>query len=182
MFSQRTCINCENQLLDELESFGTSNTDDEKLVKNLKIFDFESICAQEDNFRDTHSTAGIGKQLPLTVSISSNLIEEAIFQCNSNRKDSVESFVDALDGLATHNKIQLKLKFLQIVTSVKRKLNQVFSTLNQLRCRKQPVLEFEDECIEKAGRCVDTAFTDIKEPFYGFARLLRKILKRSTSL
>ena len=43
----------------------------------------------------------------------------------------------------------MMLKFLQVETSKKTKLNQVFSALNQRRCRKDSVLEFEDECIEE---------------------------------
>ena len=43
----------------------------------------------------------------------------------------------------------MKIKFLEIETSVKSKLNQMFSALNQRRCPKEPVLEFEDECIEE---------------------------------
>ena len=59
------------------------------------------------------------------------------------------SFVDALDGLATRSKTQIKLKILEVETSVKTKLDQIFSTLNQHRCHKEPVLEFEDECIKE---------------------------------
>ena len=38
---------------------------------------------------------------------------------------------------------------MEIRTSVKSKLNQNFSALNQRPCRKEPVLEFEDGCIER---------------------------------
>ena len=60
-----------------------------------------------------------------------------------------ESFVDALDGLATQSKAKMTLKFLKIETSVQSKLNQSFSALNQHRCRKEPVLESKDGCIEE---------------------------------
>ena len=43
----------------------------------------------------------------------------------------------------------MKIKFLEIESSVKSKLDQVFSALNQLRFRKEPILEFEDECIDE---------------------------------
>ena len=43
----------------------------------------------------------------------------------------------------------MKSKFLEIDTSVKSKLIQIFSALNQRRCCKEPVLEYEDECIEE---------------------------------
>ena len=59
----------------------------------------------------------------------------------------VQPFVDALDELATQSKAQMKVKFSEIEASVKSKLNQVSSALNQRRCRKEQVLEFKDECI-----------------------------------
>ena len=59
----------------------------------------------------------------------------------------VELFVDVRDGIATQSKAQLNLKFLENKTSVRTKLNQIFSILNQRRCRKEPVFGFEDTCI-----------------------------------
>ena len=50
----------------------------------------------------------------------------------------------------------MKLSFLEIETSVRSKLNQVFSALNQRRCGKEPVLEFEDQCIEEEEQDVST--------------------------
>ena len=77
------------------------------------------------------------------------MIEQPIFICNCNPKALVDTFVDALDGLATQSETQMKLKFLEIETGMKSKLNQTFAALNHRRCRKEPVKEFEDECIEK---------------------------------
>ena len=122
------------------------------MTKNSKIvaiFDFESICVQEDKFRYTDTTSWIGQHLPMFESISSILIEQPIFSCNSNPKALVEFFLDVFDGLARHRKGQLKLKFSEIETCVKNKLNQIFSALNQRRCRKQPVLECEDGVSKK---------------------------------
>ena len=38
---------------------------------------------------------------------------------------------------------------MEIKTSVNSKLNQIFSAPNQRRWRKEPVMEFEDECVEE---------------------------------
>ena len=43
-------------LFDQLDSFGINYTSEQKLFKNLAIFDFESICVQEEAFRDTITT------------------------------------------------------------------------------------------------------------------------------
>ena len=106
-------------LFDKIDSFNFPYSDDQKLLMNMEIFDFQSICVQKDNFRDTDKTVWIGKHVPISVSISSNLIEQAIFLCNSNPTALVESFVDVLDGLATQGTAQVNIKFLGIETSVK---------------------------------------------------------------
>ena len=77
------------------------------------------------------------------------MIEQPIVLLFSNPGALIESFVDALDALATQSKMQVKLILLEIETSVKSKLNQIFSALNHCRCRKEPYLEFEKECIEE---------------------------------
>ena len=71
-----------------------------------------------------------------------------IFLCNSNPRDLVESFIDAVEGLATQSKAQMKLKFLEIETAIKSKLTRTLESLNERRCRNQRVFEFEDHCFE----------------------------------
>ena len=61
-------------LFDKLDSLNFPNSDDQKLFKIMAIFDFESICAQEDKFPDTYTTTWIDKHVPLSVSISSKFI------------------------------------------------------------------------------------------------------------
>ena len=95
-------------LFDKLDSFDIQYTDDQKLFTNLAAFDFESICIPEEKFTNTKTTSWIGKHVPISVSISSNLITMPIFLCNSNPRDLVESFIDAVEGLATPSKAQMK--------------------------------------------------------------------------
>ena len=74
-------------LFDKLDSFDIQYTDDQKLFTNLAIFDFESICILEEKFKNTETTTWVGKHIPISVSISSNLIAKPIFLCNSNPHD-----------------------------------------------------------------------------------------------
>ena len=135
-------------LFDKLDSFDIQYTDDQKLFTNLAVFDFESICIPEEKFKNTVRTSWIGKHVPLSVSISSNLIAKPIFLCNSNPRDLVESFIDAVEGLATQSKAQMRLKFLEIETAIKSKLTRTLESLNKRRCRNQRVFDFEDHCFE----------------------------------
>ena len=135
-------------LFDKLDSFGIQYKDDQKLFTNLAVFNFESNCIPEEKFKNTKTTTWIGKLVPISVSISSNLITKPIFLCNSNPRDLVESFIDAVESLATQSKAQMKFKFLEIETTIKSKLTRTLESLNERRCRNQHVYEFEDPCFE----------------------------------
>ena len=89
------------------------------------------------------------KQVPISVSISSDLIAEPLFLFNSNPSDLVESFINAVEGLATKCKAQMKLKFLEVETAIKSKLTRTLESLNERRYRSQRVFEFEDHCFEE---------------------------------
>ena len=110
---------------------------------------FESICVQVDKFRDTNSTLRIGKHVPIPLSLSSNLIKQPIILWNSVLVAFVETFVDALEGLATQGKAEMKIKFFEFESCLKSRLNRNSSAPNWRRCRKKPVLYFEEGCIRE---------------------------------
>ena len=66
-------------LFEKLEGFNLPVSDDKKLFENLAIFDFESICVPTEELKETQTTTWIGKHVHISVSISSNLIDEPIF-------------------------------------------------------------------------------------------------------
>ena len=106
-------------LFDKLDSFGINNTSEQKLFKNLASFDFESFFVQEEAFRDTITTNWMGKPVPISVSISSNNVEEPIFRCNSDPHHLVASFIGVLENLACQSKAKMKNLFLDIETTIK---------------------------------------------------------------
>ena len=59
-----------------------------------------------------------------------------------------DSFIEAVEGLATQSKAQRKLKFLEIETAIKSKLTRTPESLNERRCHNQRVFDFEDHCFE----------------------------------
>ena len=135
-------------LFDKLDLFDIQCTDDQKLFNVLAVFDFESICIPEEKLKNIETTTWIGKLVPISVLISSNLIAKPIFLCNSNSRDLVASFIDAVKGLATKSKAQMKLKVLETETAIKIKLTRTLESLNERGCRNQRVFEFEDQCFE----------------------------------
>ena len=131
-------------LFEKLDAFKIPYKNVHKLFKNLAVFEFESICAKEDSYKQTEATTWIGKHNAISVSISSNLIPEPTFLCNANPHHLISSFITALEGLATQSKAQMKLNFIQVETAIKTKLCAVLEQLNQRRNR---VSNFVDDCI-----------------------------------
>ncbi len=66
-------------LFEKLDSFNIPYREDQKLFKNLAVFDFESICNKEETYKETETTKWIGIHVPISNSISSNLIPEPFF-------------------------------------------------------------------------------------------------------
>ena len=56
----------------------------------MSMIDYETVCVQEDKFRDTDTTAWIGTHVPICVSISSDLTEQLIFLFVSNPEALVD--------------------------------------------------------------------------------------------
>ena len=146
-------------LFDKLDSFGINYTSVQKLLQNLAIFDFESICVQEETFRDTITTTWIGKHVPISVSVSSNLVEEPIFLYNSDPHHLVASFIGALENLASQSKPKMKNLFLEIETTIKIKLGSILEKLTQRHNRRQQAAL--GDCDNES--CASTQFLQIQK-------------------
>ena len=119
-------------LFDKLDSFGIKYTSEQKLFKKIAIFDLESNSVQEETFRDTITTTWIGKHVTKSVSISSNLVEEPIFLCNSDPHQLVASFIGVFENLASQSKAKMKNLFLDIPWYRNNKKNWAASWRNLL--------------------------------------------------
>ena len=130
---------------EKLDAFNIPHRNKQKLFKNLAIFDFESICVKEESYKQTETTTWIGKHVPISVSISSNLIPEPIFLCNANPHHIISSFNTALEGLATQSKAQMKLNFIELETAIKMKLCALLEKLNRRRNLAEKVSNIVDD-------------------------------------
>ena len=108
-----------------------------KLFKNLAIFHFESNCVQEETFRDANTKTWIGNLVPISVSISLNLVEEPIFLCNFDSDHLVASFNGAFENLASQGKAKMKKLFLDIETTKKIKLDNILEKHTQRQNRRE---------------------------------------------
>ena len=152
-------------LFEKLDAFNIPYRIEQKLFKNLAIFDFESICVKEANsYKQTETTTWIGKHVPISGSISSNLIPEPIFLCNVNPRHLIPSFISALEGLATQSKAQMKLNFIEVETAIKMKLCALLEQLNQRRNRAERLSNFVVDCIlEVEEKDLSTQFLQMQK-------------------
>ena len=151
-------------LFEKLDAFNISYKNEQKLFKNLALFDFESICVKENSYKQTETTTWIGKHVPISVSISSNLIPEPFFLCNADPRHLISSFISALEGLATQSKAQMKLNFIEVETAIKIKLCAILEQLNQRRNQAERVPNFVDDCIvEEEEKDLSTQFLQMQK-------------------
>ena len=140
------------------------NRHEQKLFKNLAIFDFPSICVKEDSFKQTETTTWIEKHVAVSVSISSNLIPEPISLSDANPHHLISSFITALEGLATQSKAQMNLHFIEVETAIKIKLCAILEQLNQRRNRAEKVSNFVVDCIvEEEEKYLSTHFLQMQK-------------------
>ena len=153
---------------------------EQKLFKNLAILDFESICVKEESYKQTEITTWIGKHVPISVSISSNLIPEPIFLCNANPHYLISPFITVLEGLATQSKAQMKLNFIEVETAIKIKLCAILEQLNQRRNQAERLSNFVDDCVVEEEEDLTTQFLqmqkshliDLQEQFERYCNVL----------
>ena len=166
---------------EKLDAYNVPYRNEQKLFKNLAIPDFESDCVKENSYKQTETTTWIGKIVPISVSISSNLIPEPIFLCNANPHHLISSFITALKGLATQSKAQMKLSFIEVETANKIKLCAILEQLNQRRNQAERVLIFVDDCVvEEEENDLSTQFlqmqknqlVDLQEHFERYCNVL----------
>ena len=98
-----------------------------------------------EELKPTETITWIEKHEPISVSISSNLLDKPIFLCD---KDPQPLIID-LELLAEKNKTEIRSKYLEIENNIKTRLHTIFSILNErVSFNKIEAREYEDECIE----------------------------------
>ena len=149
-------------LFEKLEGFSLPVSEDKKLFNYLAIFDFESICVPTEEIKETQTTTWIGKHVPISVSLSSNLIDEPIFLYNKDPQNLIIDFVSNLELLADQSKLEMRKKFQDIEVAVNERMKKIFDQLNERgKSYSSNKFEYEDEYIE------DSQETDMSTQFLG---------------
>ena len=116
-------------LFEKLDNFSIAYPEDDTLFKNLAVFDFEAICVHSVDASNTATTSWIGTHVPVSVSISPNLLNEPIFICDEDPNRLIISFVAQLETLAAKNKVDVRSMFLEVEAEVKTRLSDISSKL-----------------------------------------------------
>ena len=111
---------------EKLDGFNIPYTEDQKLFSNVAVFDFESICVSREELKATKTITWIGKLVPISVSISSNLQDDPIFLCEKDPEFLIIAFVSSLELLAEKSKLQLRTKFQEIENTVNDRVKKMF--------------------------------------------------------
>ena len=146
-------------LFDKLDSLGMEYTNEQTLLKSIAIFDIESICMQEESFKENDTTKWIRNHIPILVSISSNLVKEPIFLCNFDPHHLVTSFIGALENIALQSKTMMKNFFFDIETKIKIKQGSILEKLTQRHNRREQT-DFDNFDNET---CTSTQFLQIQK-------------------
>ena len=138
-------------LFEKLDNFSIAYPEDHTLFRNFVVFDFEAICVQSVEINNTATTSWIGTHVPVSVSISSNFLNEPVFLCEKDPNRLIISFVSQLEILAAKNKADLRPKFLAVEAEIKTRLSDISSRL-QIVSETQPNIssETEDSIVSKS--------------------------------
>ena len=131
-------------LFEKLDNFSITYPEDYTLFRNFVVFDFEAICVQSVEATNTLTTSWIGTHVPVSVSISSKLLDEPVSLCENDPNRLIISFVAQLETLAAKNKADLKPKFLVVEAEIKTRLSDVSSRL-QIISETQPNISSETD-------------------------------------
>ena len=164
IFTQKHVYELREKFFEQLDALNIPYRKEQKLFKNLAIFEFESIYVKEDAYKQTETTTWIGKHVPIPVSISSNLTPEPILLCNASPQHLISSFITAVERIATQSKTQMILNFFEVETASKIKLCAILEQLNQRRNRAKRVSKFVDDCVvEKEEKDLSTQFLQMQK-------------------
>ena len=118
-------------LFEKLQGFNVPVSELNRFFNNLAVFDFESICVPTEDLNETQTTTWVGKHVPFSVSISSNLIDEPIFLYNKDPQNFIIDFVSNLELLA-REKIKLEVsKNQDIEVAINERMKNIFDQLNE---------------------------------------------------
>ena len=92
------------------------------LFNNFAVFDFEPTCVKNCKLVDTETTTWVGKHEGISVSITSNLLEEHMFVCDTEPHSLVSAVVNSQRRYSYQMETNRKIAWWIWATMMKMKL------------------------------------------------------------
>ena len=108
-------------IFERLEDVNINVPHELRLFSHLIVFDFESVTVPDSTLKNTDLTSWIGKHVPISVSISSNLLSEPIFICNEDPLQLIRDFVSSLSNIAEKSTLLMREKLNDFVLVLEEK-------------------------------------------------------------
>ena len=112
-------------IFDRLDDIQINVPQELRLFSHLIVFDFESITVPDNTLRNTDLTSWIGKHVPISVSIASNLLKDPIFICNEDPYQLIRDFVSNLTYIAEKSTLLMREKINALVLELEEKYGAV---------------------------------------------------------
>ena len=108
-------------IFERLEDVNVNVPQELRLFSHLIVFDFESITVPDSTLKNTDLTSWIGKHIPISVSIASNLLDDPIFICNEDPNQLIRDFVSNLTHIAEKSTLLMREKLNYFVLELEEK-------------------------------------------------------------
>ena len=108
-------------VFEKLENVDVKINDTIRLFTNLAVFDFESIKVHDETLSNSNSVTWVGKHVPISVSIASNLHSSPIFLCKKNPMQLIREFLDELPKLSEQSAAMMQTKFYNVLIQLDEK-------------------------------------------------------------
>ena len=108
-------------IFDRLDDVKNNVTQELRFFSHLIVFDFESITVPDNTLRNTDLTSWIGRHVPISVSIASNLLKDPIFICNEDPYQLIRDFVSSLTDIAEKSTLIMREKLNAFVLELEEK-------------------------------------------------------------
>ena len=89
------------------------------------MFGFESIRVHDETLSNSYSVTWVGKHVPISVSIASNLLSASVFLCNENPMQLIRKFLDELLNLSEQSATMMQTKFNNVLIQLDEKIHEI---------------------------------------------------------
>ena len=111
-------------VFEKLENVDVKINDTIRLFTKLTVFDFESITVHDETLSNSYSVTWVGKHVPISVSIASNLLSSPNFLCNENPMQLIREFLDELPKLSK-SAAMMQTKFYNVLIQLDEKIHEI---------------------------------------------------------